>query len=388
LNGDVVRLTTLIKALKRLGHQVIVITAFPHYSSGGRGGFSWKPIVVESRDGVTVVRTPIVPLEHKGAPNRLLLYSSYAIGASLVAVWGRKADLVWAFSQKISSDFPAFWVKLFSGTKIVSDVTDIWPEALVNTGYASPGMWYGLVNGVCNAAYRLSDAITTLTPSMKSLLSERHGLHHVPVFIVPNVLEGVRIPTPTKIERGGKFTVAYFGNLGANYDFETVLRAARRIKENPNIKFKIHGRGESSGEIAQAVKSEGLSNVNVETTVMTEEELEGFLAGADAFLLPMKKATFPDASLPIKLAEYLRCGRPVLCLGEGYLRNLIKESEAGISLTPGDDEGLASAITELSTNAEKVAAYGASALQLYQKEYTFDRMLSSLREMFDELGMG
>lgn len=387
MNGDVVRLTTLIKLLKKLGHEVVVITAYPHYPSGRGRGFSWKPIAMERRDGVTVIRTPIIPLEHEGTVNRLFLYSSNAIGASLVAVCGRKADIVWAFSQKVFSDFPAFWVKLFSGAKIVSDVTDIWPEALVNTGYASLGTGYSLVNGACNAAYRLSDAITTLTPSMKSLLSERHGFDGDRIFVVPNVFEEARGATSRRVVPGGVFTVSYFGNLGTNYDFQTLLRAARRIKDDPNVRFKIHGQGESSREIAQTMKSQGLSNVDLETNLMNQEELEDFLGGANAFLLPMKKAVFPDASLPIKLAEYLRHGKPILCLGEGHLRSLIEDYAAGISLRPGDDESLAGAISGLSTNPERVATLGANALQLYQKEYSIERMLKSLQEMFNGLGM-
>lgn len=76
-----------------------------------------------------------------------------------------------------------------------------------------------------------------------------------------------------------------------------------------------------------------------------------------------------------QLAEYLRCAKPVIVLGNTDLRRLVEEEEIGVAITE---------IEELSAAIQKVVFsythYSMSCTRLYNEEYNLDSYLPRLSE--------
>jgi colanic acid biosynthesis glycosyl transferase WcaI len=380
-NGDVVRLKQAMRILTSMGHEILVITAYPHYPMGGTSTLHMKPLTV-SREapGITVVRTFILPLPHDGFVNRFLLYTSFAVAGSFASIFARTCDVVWAFSMKVFAVAPSLLIRRLSGSRLMSDFTDIWPEGLVNTGNLKMGQAYDWFDAICAVAYRKSDLISTLTPAMSDMLRNHHGIEKAKVVIIPNA--SASVPSEPAAKSDDKFVIVYSGNIGTNYDFETVMRSAELLKEIPDLKLIVHGRGESAKVVSHLISSRGLGNVTYDSRLLSESDHSGLLEGADAFLLPMKDCAFPDASLPIKLVEYLRYGKPVVCTGAGFLKELIGKYGAGIVVDPGDYKALSEAVKTLVADRSRSVTMGQNARRLFADCFSIDRLRDGLNSAF------
>lgn len=147
----------------------------------------------------------------------------------------------------------------------------------------------------------------------------------------------------------------YSGNIGAIYDFKSVLKAAVILKNNKDIQFIIKGTGEKTIKsfLHQYIKENQLDNVHFEEKFLNTQEFIKFLNLADVFVLPMKKCPFPDASFPSKLMDYLSFGKPVIYSGNGYAANLIEKRELGVAIRDNKAQNLSKAILYLKGN-EKI----------------------------------
>mgnify|MGYP000268171377 CR=1 FL=1 len=351
INGDVIRLLNSIKALKRLGVNLTIITAFPHYPSGLiPPKYHGKLFVKETWNDIKIIRTFILPLPHKGFINRLLLYLSFTFSSTIAILLERNVDIIWAFSQKFFSYITGLASKLLHRSKVIVDITDIWPEAIVNTGYIKDcSFLFRLIKLFMCLLLKLADAITTLTEAMKNMLSS-WGINQNKIFLVPNVIRLKSESTmnnksqPVKKEN---FVVMYSGNLGSNYDFKTLLLAASKLRHYSDVDFVIRGEGEMEEYISKFIKINKLNNVKLDRKLLSERELVNYLKKADVFILPMKKCPYPDASFPIKFLDYFSLGKPIVCCAEGFLAKLIDKYKIGIVVPPEDPDKLINAILAL-----------------------------------------
>ena len=338
----------MLEALKDEGFKITLVTAFPHYPNGRiPSQYRWKLFSREMWDGMQVIRTFILPLPHRGSVNRFLLYLSFSFSAVLASLLTGKVDIVWAFSQKLFSYITGLVFKLIRKAHLVLDLTDVWPEAIVNTGYMKDdGLLFGVVKALMRFFYAVADRVITLTEPMRRMIISA-GVDPSKVAVVPNIAQLRRVEsTPKSRKFGSEFVVMYSGNLGPNYDFETLLRAAQILRDE-DVLFILRGKGEMRDLILSFIKDSSLKNVHLDERLLDKEELLEYLISADALVLPMKRCPYPDASFPIKLLDYLICGKPILCCANGYISELLMRYRAGLVIEPGDWEGLAKAIVTL-----------------------------------------
>ena len=177
----------------------------------------------------------------------------------------------------------------------------------------------------------------------------------VVIFLLPNIVD-VTLFKPKKVHKPlkyqKKFILMYSGNLGLNYDFDTLFKAASKLKGHSDIHFIIRGYGTKSREIESKIKKGQYSNVTLDTRLLDQNDLVNYLCIADAFILSIKKSPYPDASFSIKLLDYISCGRPVLCTGDGYLHAFINEQKIGIAHLAEDSEGLVESILFLKNDED------------------------------------
>lgn len=360
-----------LDALIKQGIDIVLVTTFPHYPNGIiPKEYRHKLISMEKWQTVNVIRVPVIPLPHRTSIERFLIYISFSCFALLTIPFIGSIDVTWAFSQRLFSFIPGFAQKIIKKSFLVTDMTDIWPEALVNTGnIRSNGLLFKVISCVMRIVYSLSDRVTTLNEAMKKLIVDStkgspSKISILPITVDVNLFRPMDIPR--KKEFRDKFIVMYSGNFGPNYDFQTLLKASLELKNKAiDVLFIIRGYGEMGSFISRFIKEEKLMNVLLDTQLLERDDLVHYLNKADTFVLPMKKCPYPDASFSIKLLDYLSCGKPVICCAEGYLSTFISEHRAGISIEPGDYEALSKVIinlkqdqktrTEISKNARSLA---------------------------------
>jgi glycosyltransferase involved in cell wall biosynthesis len=387
MGGASTRVSNAIKGLKSRGHQVFVVTAFPHYPHGNvPREYRTRAFAVEGDEQVRVFRVWVPPLPHESA-KRLVMYLSFTLFSLVALPFCGKVDVVWALSPNYFSSVTGIFYKMVKRKPLVLDVVDLWPEALVNLGFLKSKFLVGLVNVGVDLFYRVSDGIITLNSGMKREILRREK-DSSKVFIVENVVD-LDVFRPLNVQRPeflrGKFVVMYSGNLGPMYDFGTVLEAAKALSGFEDVVFVLRGSGERLDMIKSGIKEFGLDNVFVFDKVFDVKEVAEFLNMADVLFLPMKKLDNAEVSFPIKLIEYLACGKPVVCCAEGETAKLACESKAGFVVSPSDSKALSEMILKLYCNKDHSGKLGKNGRAFSEDFFSHQGMAVKLENFFVEL---
>src|SRR5262249_61612676 len=85
----------------------------------------------------------------------------------------------------------------------------------------------------------------------------------------------------------GQFVFGYSGNLGRAHEFQTVLAAAERLRNEPHFIFLMIGGGKRFEELARAVKRQGLADSFRFIPYQEQNMLSYSLAVADAHWLAL-----------------------------------------------------------------------------------------------------
>ncbi|MDG7011221.1 MAG: glycosyltransferase family 4 protein [Nitrososphaerota archaeon] len=374
INGDVTRLRRALSAFASLGKSVVLIAGAPHYPSGA---VVQKELVsVEDSPGLRVVRLRMPSIPHSGLAARMIQYFWFCLGSIPLTVSYGRAPCVWAFSQRVFSTYTALVHRLFWGSRLTSDITDIWPEAMANTGHADPGsLFFGLARLFALFAYRTSDRVTVLTSGQRRVLSSSYGVPGAKTMAVPNVSN----PLPSG-PANYPYTVLYYGNVGKNYDFGPLVDAAKGLAGS-GVRFMVKGDGESLKEVLE--ESRGVPNLEFVGRRMARSELEALIAGSGALVLPMAPERIPDVSFPIKFVECLWSGKPMVYVGGGYPAELIGKNSCGIAVRNGDVDGLVAAIRSLASDPQLSQRLAANALRLAEEQFSEESLKTSLSAAFN-----
>lgn len=391
INGIIIRLVDALNALIASGFSITLITAVPHYPSGKIPlKYRRKTIFREHWNGINIIRVPVIPVPHQGFLKRLFLYSSFTFFSTCSLPLIKKVDIVWSFQPNVFSSIPGTLIKLFKRATLVTDMVDIWPHALVNSGYLkTKSRLFTLIGSLVHFVLRVSDHVLTLTEAMRSLVLSEWQTPENKLHILGNPIDThLFMPMKTKKskELEGKFVIMYSGNLGPSYDFETMLQCANELRYRDDILFLIRGDGEMKKVIKNYIKRHWLNNTILDDRIVGREKLVQYLNMADAYVLPMKKCEYPDASFPMKLLDYAACGRPILCCAQGYLSELVSSSKAGISVASNDHNGLRRAALLLKENKTLRKRMGDNARELALRFFSYDAFQKEITYLFAKMG--
>lgn len=384
-SGASTRVSNAVRVLLKHGHQVLVVTSVPHYPYGRiPKEYRNKAFFIEETDKVKVIRVWVPPLPHQGAM-RLIMYLSFSLSSLLVLPLTHGTKLIWAVSPNYFSALPGILYKLADRAPLVLDVVDIWPEALVNLHVVKSKLLTMVLSFGAVLSYIVSDRIITLNQRLKNEIL-KHQINPAKIVIIENSVD-LDVFRPLRVEKPSfllnKFVVMYSGNLGPMYDFGATLQAAVRLQSSSEILFVLRGSGESARYISQRVKDLRLNNVLLLEDNLTIPQIAIYLNYANVLLLPMKKMSDSEISHPLKLSEYLACGKPVICLASGETANIIRESGGGILVEPGDSSALAETVLKLHQERAAVEVLGENARHFAEKHYSLDTMGDKLQTLFE-----
>jgi glycosyltransferase involved in cell wall biosynthesis len=352
-----------------------------------------------AHQGVTIHRTG-TPEQHTGLVSRARGYRGFlkAVRAQLPALV-RPGDVVVALT-----DPPLLGtvvVEALDGrdVAVVQWIQDIYPEiASVHFGPIAALLLSGWRRRR-NRAWSKSAACVTLGDDMAREVTAM-GVPAERLAILPNwaprELDAAAAPADVaacreRWQAGGRFVVAYSGNLGRVHEFATILDAAERLRVDKDIVFRCIGRGPQWARVADAVTRRELTNVTLQPPV-PRAELGAMLAAADAHLVTLQPA-YGRLVYPSKLAGVLAAGRPALFVGpaDGDIARLLRASDCGAAFAPGNAAALAETIRGWANHRPEAARLGAHARHTYGAHFTWARALEGweklLRRITDKSGV-
>jgi glycosyltransferase involved in cell wall biosynthesis len=121
------------------------------------------------------------------------------------------------------------------------------------------------------------------------------------------------------------------------------------------------------------------------TGLVPPAQVAGLLRAADVLVLPNPASAISTRfTSPLKLFEYMAAGRPIVATDLPALREVLRDGETAVLVTPGDAAALAAGIERVITDAQ-LAGRLASAARAAVDDYTWDRRAERLEQLLTGL---
>lgn len=371
-------LTDLCEDLAALGHEVSVIAS--------RGGYLGGPKLPEREilRGVRVIRPWATSFGKESIPKRLTDYGSFFATAVGRAITTTRPDVILALTTPPLIATGALAAAKLRGVPLVAWVQDIYPEIAVRLGVlkeSHPAV--PILDHAARLTYRSSRAVVALSEGMADRLASL-GAPRDKVRVIPNWADGRALTPGTgsasrfREDHGleGRFVAMYSGNLGAAHDVETMIDAARLLENRaPEVVFVIIGDGVRRKEAE--LRAKGLGNVRF-LPYQPRESIGESLSSADLHLVTLREG-FEGLLVPSKMYGALAVGRPLFFVGPPgcEVARAIRDEGLGVSVRPGEAEGLAREIQRAVEDREAHRRLSEHARAVFLERY--DRSVAVAR---------
>jgi glycosyltransferase involved in cell wall biosynthesis len=350
------RINDVATSFVQSGHQVTVLTGKPNYPEGQYySGHRFLGVTRERRRGADIVRIPLVN-RGRSIGQLAINYLSFVASGYCIAPFalrGKEFDVIFIYAPSpILQALPAFLLSSIKRVPTVLWVQDIWPQALVATGYVKSPRLLGIVERIVRHVYNRSTLILVQSEAFRASVGPLTK-DHSKIYYLPNPAEettgeadyGARASTLAQ-RMGERFAVAFTGNIGKAQSVETIIDAASRLRDEPDICFHLVGSGSMSGWAKDEIVRRGLSNV-VLTERLPATDMPIILASASALLATLSDDTVGISTIPSKLQSYLAAGRPIIASMNGEGARIVREAGAGLTCPAEDSLELAKSVMTL-----------------------------------------
>ncbi len=366
------RLSNLARHFVESGHSVTVFTAMPNYPQGrifpGYGGLYHK----SKQEGADVIRTFIYPTNSPKMVARLSNYFSFVLSSAAIGCFALGTpDYLLVESPPLFLGMSAFWLSRLKSTKLIFNVSDLWPESAVQLGVIRrSSLGFRVSQALEGFCYRKAWLVTGQS---KSILRDITGrFSKVRTFHLSNGAD-TSLFQPDSGSQGsawlkkkdGEFIAAYVGLHGLAQGLDQILAAAE-LSPTAEIRLVFVGDGPCKRDLQANAKQRGLKNVEF-LDAQPAGNIPSLLTDIDALLVTLKHH-IPGA-VPSKLYEAMAMAKPVVLVGEGEAADIVRESDAGIVVEPGDIRGLAAALELLRSRPDLCRRFGKNGRRAVLNRY-------------------
>lgn len=376
------RLSDICERLVADGHKVTVVTGVPNYPEGEiYKGYRLFKNKTEQIEGVTVHRCFTIPRK-RGVLFRFLNYYSFAWASTLRLLMMKERFDVVLINQLSPVMMAQGAIKYAKKHKLntVLYCLDLWPESLVAGGIAPGSLIYKIFYKISKKIYRGADKILVSSQSFcdyfKNVLQIEGEQGYLPQY-AEDLFDNVPPATP----HAAPYHLTFAGNIGDMQSVETIIGAARLMKDDPRAIFNIIGDGIALDRCKELAKD--LPNV-VFHGRRPLEEMPEFYARADAMIVSLKDDPIISYTLPGKVQTYMASARAIIGSINGEAAKVIADANCGVCAPSQDEAALKEKITDLLDHPERFITYGANAKDYYLSHFDKDAFIKKLTNVLEE----
>ncbi len=177
--------------------------------------------------------------------------------------------------------------------------------------------------------------------------------------------------------------VVYVGSMSAWHGAEHLIGVAERMKDR-DVTFLMVGKDMAA--LKELAKRKGVPGKFVFTGFVEHKDVPAYIAAADVAVAPYDPAGFKGMEKhgfyfsPIKIFEYMACGKPVVASDVDIVKNLIKENECGMVAEPGDIDAIADKIKQMLNSPVLREKLGKNGRKAVLEKYSWNHVVERFQE--------
>ena len=306
---------------------------------------------------------------------RLLSWINYSLFAFWKMLMVDKDTIIFITSNPPLLNFFALLVSLIKRTRYIVLVYDMHVDVLIGRGFLDKNSFFVKFWRLINKkVWNRSLAVYTIGSVMAENLSKQFKVKNTNLARVGVVYPWVdteRIkpilkndnPLSSMLDQKDKITVLYSGNMGISHDIDSILNAAKILKDQINISFLLIGEGAKWKKAVEFKKENNLNNLQV-LPFQPEDKLPFTLSLADIALVSLDEGA-EGFMVPSKMFYYMSAGAAVIgvCKGINDVSKIILKSNCGITIEPKKPKELANIIKALSADKKKLKNFKKNSRQ-------------------------
>ena len=286
-------------------------------------------------------------------------------------------------------------LKISKRSKVVYDAREHYPS-LIAENSLFPDFIRPLVRFLADieerVLIRFADVVITVNESLQKHYA-KIGKEAIVIYNFPN-LKAFNPDKKNGIlgkEYAQNKIVIYEGAVSRKRGLDKFLLALPKVRETVlDVKFLVVGKLFDTGDfekwIDDYLKKQKL-NANFEMIGQKpHEEVVNYINISNVGIILFQPTHYNNLiGLPLKLFEYMACGKPVVASNFPEIRKVVKEADCGILVDPTDVDEIADAILYLLEHPEEAKRMGENGRRAVEEKYNWDKMEEKLLELYGRL---
>jgi glycosyltransferase involved in cell wall biosynthesis len=370
--------------LVSLGHDVSVVTGKPNYCYNEIIP-AYRKVKYEIIDDVKVHRVNLYPRKQ----SRLSIIRNYLSfhrnAKAFMRRFNEQFDVVLSVSlSPVISIAPAVLYAKKHKVKHVLHCLDLWPESTVVTGAVKKDSpMYKMLFRWSRNLYLACDKIMVSSPSFADYFREVLHIIDKPFPYVPQPSLGVHKNLPPATFKK-KYNFVYVGNIGTLQLIDEIAEAGKIIGTRGDVEVHLAGMGLQSENLKKYIADNSLKDIVTYYGPLPLEKAVTLYADADALIVPLKEGGTVGKTIPNKLVQYLKYGRPIIGSLSGDGRDVLIKTKGAV-LVEQNAESIAKAMeTIINLPADKKEEMGRQNKLYYEEHFEIRRVAQLIeRELLD-----
>jgi len=344
-------LADLGAALVAEGHEVRVLASRHAYEDPNRV-FPRR----EVHRGVTIERLRHTGFGKGAVWRRLLDFGTFNLALMWRLLWLRREDVevVLGMTSPPLISFLGVWIGRWKGWRFCYWAMDLQPELAIAAGMLTRGSLAArALKKLSTSVFRRADRIVALDSYMAQYIRERGtrpgALAVLPVWpVMQKEWSGARLENAfrTSTGLGDRFVIMYSGNHAVVHPLDTLLEAARLLRDDNRFLFVFIGGGVRVAEVTRFRERHALSNVR-QLPYQPREAIHQSLSAADLHVVVLGDGQV-GFTHPNKVYGAMFLARPFLYLGPrpSHVTDLIEACPGNLWASHGNPAALVEALRQ------------------------------------------
>jgi glycosyltransferase involved in cell wall biosynthesis len=284
----------------------------------------------------------------------------------------------------------ALYLRIFKGKMIIYDIHEFYPDimrvARIPLKIFLAFMLFLVEPLFCKYTCAIITADEGISRRYAGFCDNVASIFNFPTI---DVFDRADLQVVRKREHG-HFVIVYVGGMNRDRGILESIKAVHMASiDHPEIKLLLIGSFRSAEFRETCLEYIDRNHIQDKVELLghiPHDEVPKYIAASDigiALFHPTKRLM--KTSYPLKLFEYMICGKPVIVSDLPVMKKVIEEAGCGLFVDPMDIEDVSSTIVYALEHSEELSAMGKRAKEAISAKYNWEKMEKVLVEVYQKM---